>query len=288
MNPDSLPPVTSNLPHLPAPVSMVDGIPCYSPDRSGNEADYPLEAHSRLFAIEDRSFWFRGRNRILRWMLASCREGEACKFLEIGCGTGFVLKMVADAFPLWEVYGSDLHLAALSFARRRNVRATLFQADITQFPGGAWCDVVGLFDVIEHLADDVMFLKAAREMLRPGGRMIISVPQHPWLWSAHDCRAGHKRRYTRAELQAKLAEAGLSAVRTTSYVTALLPVLAIQRWIGRMWRNTGPGDSSRALAPGAVLNAVFGTALRIDEAAIRAGFSLPWGGSLLAVAQRPV
>ncbi len=265
---------------------VVDDIPCYSLEHSGVGQDYPLDAFGRLFAIEDRSFWFRGRNRILRLLLQRFQKAPCCRFLEVGCGTGFVLQMVAKAFPAWETCGTDLHLEALRFARMRNARISLFQADIVNFPLNEWCDVLGLFDVIEHIDDDVRFLQAACALLRPGGLLIVSVPQHPWLWSDYDSKGGHKRRYTRGELRGKLESLGLKILYNTSFVTFLLPVLAAARslWHGPTSARGSTGFQN--LFPGTLLNATCEMGLGLDEILIRLGLPLPWGGSLLAVARK--
>ncbi len=265
---------------------MVDAIPCYAPEHSDVEQDYPLDAFARLFAIEDRSFWFRGRNRILQWLLQRYQGPPACRFLEVGCGTGFVLQMVAEAFPAWETCGTDLHLEALRFARQRNARISLFQADIVTLPLHDWCDVVGLFDVIEHIEDDVRFLQAACALLRPGGLLVVSVPQHPWLWSDYDSKGGHKRRYIRRELRRKLESLGLKILHITSFVTFLLPALAVARGLRRRPKGASGSTGFQDLSPGTLLNAVGEMALRLDETLIRLGLSLPWGGSLVAVARK--
>lgn len=271
---------------LPTASLVVDGIPCYTPERSGVGQDYPLDAFARLFAIEDRSFWFRGRNRILRLLLKRYQKASGCRFLEVGCGTGFVLQMVAEAFPTWETCGTDLHLEALRFARLRNARIRLFQADIVKFPLHDWCNVLGLFDVIEHIEDDVRFLQAACALLCPGGLLVVSVPQHPWLWSDYDSKGGHKRRYTRKELRRKMESLELKILHTTSFVTFLLPVLASARSLRCGPKGTRGSTSFHDLRPGSLLNAVGEMAMLLDETLIRLGLSLPWGGSLVVIARK--
>ncbi len=120
---------------------------------------------------------------------------------------------------------------------------------------------------------------------RRGGGVIITVPQHGWLWSAEDEAGDHRRRYSRSELVEKLTRAGLSIERVTSFVSLLLPVMAASRFLD----HTGSRDVDwlRELGLPRPLDAAFEATLVAELALIRAGFSLPAGGSLLAVARRP-
>jgi SAM-dependent methyltransferase len=239
---------------------------------------------ARLAAAEDASFWFRGRNALLVDTLR--REFPLARnFLEVGCGNGYVLAAVARARPGIRVTGSDLSAAGLEHARRRVPDASLLRADARALPFDSEFDVAGAFDVIEHVAEDDAVLAALRRAVRPGGGVIVTVPQHRWLWSETDRYSGHQRRYSRRELAAKLERAGLRLRWTSSFVTLLLPLMAASR--GWQALSSRPYDPGRELRGAGRLDGLLEHAIRLEARAIGRGVRLPAGGSLLAVAERP-
>jgi len=123
--------------------------------------------------------------------------------------------------------------------------------------------------------------------VRPGGGALITVPQHRWLWSAEDDAGGHKRRYTRQELVEKVERAGFSVERVTSFVSVLLPLMAASRLRGRVGMRRHDPDSNMELSLPRSLDRLLETAMTAERALVRAGMSLPAGGSLLLVARRP-
>ena len=252
---------------------------------SSGASGVPSDADfARLAAAEDASFWFRGRNALLVDTLA--REFPLARsFLEVGCGNGYVLAAVARARPGIRVAGSDLSTAGLEHARRRVPAASLLRADARALPLDGEFDVAGAFDVIEHVAEDEAVLAALRRAVRPGGGVIVTVPQHRWLWSETDRYSGHQRRYGRRELAAKLERAGLRLRWTSSFVTLLLPLMAASR--GWQALSPRPYDPGRELRGAGRLDGLLEQAIRLEARAIARGVRLPAGGSLLAVAERP-
>ncbi len=209
---------------------------------------------------------------------------SATSVFEIGCGTGFVLAGLKAARPAVEYSGSDLYIAALEFAARRLPGVPLYQMDCRHLPFDAEFDVVCAFDVLEHVEEDTAALAEMFRAVKPGGGVIISVPQHPWLWSAGDAYSHHKRRYRRAELVAKVRAAGFVPVQVTSFVASLLPVMAVARALQRDGRKYDPQAEYRA--PRVVDRALEGV-LAAERWLIGRGVSLPAGGSLVAVAVKP-
>ena len=119
---------------------------------------------------------------------------------------------------------------------------------------------------------------------RPGGGIVLTVPQHEWLWSYRDVYAKHQRRYRRKDLLAKIAGAGFERTWTTSFVTLLLPTMAASRAGQRLPEGFDP---ARELRVSRVANRVLGAVMAAERRMIAAGLSLPVGGSLLAVAHKP-
>lgn len=256
-------------------------------------ATFSAELFEPLFAAEDRHFWFRSRNRCIAAAARSLPNfRDVKKVIEHGCGTGFVLAELQRVFPQAEVTGADLFAEGLAFARRR-FAGPLLQVDVLAAGFKEAFDVAGFFDVLEHLDDDVRVLRALREQLRPGGCLLLTVPAHMALWSDYDAAACHRRRYSRSQLTARLAEAGFRVDYCTEFMSVLFPLMWVRR---RLKRGADPGktessgDPTRELAdlkihplPNRMLELV----LRPEAWLISRRIRLPIGTSLLALATRP-
>lgn len=236
-----------------------------------------------LAALEENNFWFRARNRLIIWALQHYAPAFR-DFLEVGCGTGYVLQGVATAFPGAHICGTEAQTEGLEFAAARVPRATFLQMDARHMPFDREFDVIGAFDVIEHISEDEAVLAQMHRALRPGGNLLLTVPQHPFLWSEYDVRAHHVRRYTGSELRQKLARAGFEIVKMSSFVSVLLPLMMLSRLTRRP--ESPDYDPLAELRIGRVTNTLLELALDAERAVIRAGLPLPFGGSLLAVARR--
>lgn len=259
-----------------------NGMVRFAPEHA--HADHSFEARSfaRLASLEADSFWFRSRNRLI--LEAIHRHApSATSFLEVGCGTGFVLKGMHERFPAVRLVGGELLEEGLEIAQTRVPQTEFFQMDARHIPFDAEFDVAGAFDVVEHIDEDEEVLAQLRQAVKPGGIVLVTVPQHAWLWSVADDYAHHRRRYSRRDLLAKMERAGLEISSVTSFVTVLLPAMAVFRLLQWRRKTYEPGGdlrvSVRARRP-------LEAAMRLEEALIGRGFSLPAGGSLLAVARR--
>ncbi len=261
-----------------------EGFPALAPELAAQAEGFDPALFAELAKLEERNFWFRARNRLIIWALR--RHAPAfTDFLEIGCGTGYVLRGVAAAYPQARLCATEAQTEGLRFAAARVPHATFLQMDARRMPFDREFDAIGAFDVIEHIAEDEVVLAQAYRALRPGGSLLLTVPQHPFLWSEYDVRAHHVRRYTAGELRQKLARAGYGIVKMTSFVSVLLPLMMLSR----LTRNTTAPDYDplAELRIGATANALLERALDAERLLIRAGITLPCGGSLLAVARRP-
>lgn len=262
---------------------LVEGLPAWAPELARGGGGFKPEYFADLARLEEGNFWFRARNRLIAWALR--RYFPAMRsYLEVGCGTGFVLSGIASAFPDARLAGSEVFSAGLAFAAGRVPRASFMQMDGRHIPFVDEFDVIGAFDVIEHIEEDEAVLASMHGALRPGGGLLVSVPQHPWLWSAADDYACHVRRYTAAELHDKVRRAGFEILRSTSFVSLLLPAMLASRRRGSAAKPFDPVDEFR-ISP--ATNRVLESVLALEIAAIRTGVSLPLGGSRLVVARRP-
>lgn len=232
--------------------------------------------------VDPAHFWFTGRNRLISAMLARHAPG-AQTFLEAGCGTGSVLRGVAALLPRLKLTGAEASMASLHAAAMAAPTAELLYADIRDLPYDQEFDAVGAFDVLEHIPDHQAALSALVRTAKAGGLVVLTVPQHPWLWSPLDDYSGHQRRYTRSALIALATASGLDVVRVTSFVSLLLPAMLASRWIQR-GAEPAPG---REFQISGRANQIATGVMQVEGALIQAGLSLPVGGSLMLVARRP-
>ena len=235
---------------------------------------------TQIRAAETRHFWFRARLRLVQWTLRRYFPA-AERLLDVGCGTGFVLEGVRQSAPSLALAGCDLRIETLDIARQRVPGALLFAADMTSLPFASEFDVVTALDVLEHMDDDLAAFEGLLKVIKPGGGLILTVPQHPWLWSAVDDFSCHRRRYTRAALEGKARTAGFDIVRGTSFFAVTLPMLALSRF----WRR-GAFDPGAELQIPPALNTILGAVLGAESTLVRWGASLPFGSSLMLVARR--
>ncbi len=259
------------------------GFTAFAGELPAQDIGYDAARFEVVAEAEQEHFWFRSRTKLIVWALRR-HFPRAQSLLEVGCGTGNVLAALAGEAEAPRLVGSEAHATGLAFAARRAPGAELLQMDARRIPYRDEFDVVGAFDVIEHIEEDERVLREMFAACRPGGGIIVTVPQHPWLWSYRDEFARHRRRYHRADLLRKLASAGFGRAWTTSFVTLLLPLMVLSRL---RQRTPAHFDASSDLRIGPMANGVLGAVMALERRLIDAGFSLPAGGSLLAIAYKP-
>jgi SAM-dependent methyltransferase len=248
---------------------------------------YDIGAFEQIVRYEPTSWWFRSRNRLIGQTI---RESfpNARSVLEIGCGTGFTLYALRGALPTATLTGTELFDEGLAIARDRWPNINLCRADARRLPFGEEFDLVGAFDVLEHVDDDDGALREAHRVLRPGGGLLLTVPQHDWLWSEADEYAQHQRRYTRRQLQAAVCGAGFEVARVTSFVTLPLPAMAASRMLSRRRnRRQAPFDPWAEFKISPLLNRGLEWLAGVERRLIERGATLPAGGSLLLAARKP-
>ena len=203
-----------------------------------------MERHvyDRMAEIDRDHWWFVGRRRILTALIERWRpKAGALRMLEVGCGTGSNIAMLQQ-FGTVDAIEPDDH--ARAFAANRTGIAIMggYLPDVPLEDGHY--DLIVLLDVLEHIPDDEGALRALNTKLAPGGRLMLTVPAMPSLWSGHDVAHHHQRRYTAATLEAVVRAAGFRPVHRTAFNTLLLPAIVGVRWLNRLLGREG-GDEDR-------------------------------------------
>lgn len=233
--------------------------------------------YDRMAELDSRHWWYRARREILaRLIETKAKPPAGARILEIGCGTGHNLDMLGR---FGTVDAVEMDEAARDVASARLGRP----ARMAMLPGldgverGAY-DLIALLDVLEHVEEDRASLVSIAERLKPGGRILLTVPAHPWMWSAHDVVNHHKRRYTKKGFRNVLEQSGLKVELLSYFNSLLFPVAAAARLAGRV---TGKEDSDDKLPP-APLNKAFEFLFGLERYAI-GRVPLSPGVSLVAI-----
>jgi SAM-dependent methyltransferase len=224
-------------------------------------------------------WWFRGRLAVILGAVERLAPPRRrLRLLELGCGSGTVLAALA-AFGEAVGMECDPVLRAAARGAGLDVRAGTLPADLVVDPG--WADVVLLLDVLEHLDDEAAALATAGRALAPGGLLVTTVPACPWLWSGHDERLGHRRRYTPAALRRVLERAGFGVLHLTYFNALLFPMVVL----ARAWKRIA-GDTGHDLRPVPWLaNELLARVFALERGLVPR-IRLPFGSSLLACARR--
>ncbi|MFN8594558.1 MAG: class I SAM-dependent methyltransferase [Thermomicrobiales bacterium] len=258
-------------------------------------ATYNPAYFARLYAIEDRHFWFRARNRVIASIVGQVVSpfARGYRVLDIGCGTGVVLKVLQATCRNGSVVGIDPFPEALEFARTRTT-CDLIVGDADNPHVSGQVEVIGMFDVLEHLEDDTGVLRSLHNRLSPGGALVLTVPAGPELWSYFDEASHHQRRYTRSSLSDVLSDAGFTIDYISHFMLVLYPLMWLSRRLAHRLtcENRSAAGRPDALAmrelrivPG--LNDALAWLLGQESRLVRRRHSLPFGTSLLVVARVP-
>ena len=237
--------------------------------------------YAAMAAVEDRMWWYRALHRNVLATLAWALPRADATILDAGCGTGGLLRQLARARPAARLVGLDLSARALALAGPR-IPACLLAGSANRLPfAAASFDGLLSLDVLYHRAvDPVAALAESRRCLRPGGVAVINLPAYRWLRSAHDARVHGVRRFTEAEARGLLRAAGLRVEWASYWNTIPFPAMAVRRLMSR-----AAGKSDARLYPRLVEWLLDG-AMRLEHAALRRRWRLPFGGSILLVARR--
>ncbi|MEI4196328.1 class I SAM-dependent methyltransferase [Roseovarius sp. E0-M6] len=236
--------------------------------------------YDRMNELESRHWWFTARRAIIASLLKPVLAGKTdAAILEAGCGSGGNLAMLSD---FGNVDAFEFDDGARHAAKGKSGLDIRFGALPEDVPfGNQRYDLIGLFDVLEHVEADEASLAALSERLGEGGKIIVTVPAFPLLWSTHDERHHHFRRYTRASLSEAAKKAGLKVSHSSYFNTFLFPLAVAARAVKKLTRSKVPDDRLPPAWVNAVLTRVFGF-----ERHLLGHVRMPFGLSLAAVLEK--
>lgn len=235
--------------------------------------------YDRMAEIDAEHWWFSARRRIVSALIRrQVPLKPGANILEVGAGTGSNLSML-QGFGWVDAIEPDEAARALASQRGGIAVGGGLLPDQVELPDGHY-DMIVLLDVLEHIESDRASLQVLRRKLAPGGRLVLTVPAAPWLWSEHDVAHHHKRRYTKRTLHDTLFDGGFDIRHMSHFNTLLYPVIAAARIVGKLTGRGGGDDTMPPFGFNTLLEHVFAAERYwVTRAA------LPFGVSLLAVAE---
>jgi len=235
--------------------------------------------YDQMHALEGRLWWYLGLHRLLVDQVTTI-VGAGQPVLDAGCGTGGLLAALGRSRPTTRQLGLEYDAEAARMAAQKSGAAVVI-GSVTALPfGDQTLGGVVSADVLSHgLVDPTQALKEAHRCLETGGILILNLPAYPWMLSSHDRHVHNVRRFVRRQAIGLVEDAGFRVRRATYWNCVLFPLMVARRLV---LRNTG-SDVQEMPAP---INALFLAIIGLERRLIRWGMSLPFGGSILLVAQK--
>lgn len=239
------------------------------------------QTYRRMAEIQENHWWYEGRRKILASVIGRLGLPARADILEVGCGPGANLNMLKVFGIVTGVEPDDF-----SIIHARNVSGCRVEKGI--LPDGLMVrgpfDMIGAFDVIEHVDEDLESLKAIKDLLRTGGHAVFTVPAYQFLWSQHDVVNHHKRRYILPRFRELLTNAGFEVTFISYYNTLLFPLIAAVRMLKKFLKIEDVPDEAMPRLP--FINTVLREIFAFERYMLKSR-PLPFGVSIIAVCRKP-
>lgn len=237
----------------------------------------------KYLTLEDRHWWHASRRDMVLRLVEDRPRGT--RILDVGCSGGAMMAALAGR-GFTSVAGVDINADAVARCAGKGLGdVSVMDAQDLRFDAGAF-DLLLASDVLEHVPDPDRALQSWRRALKPGGRLIVFVPAHAFLWSDHDVINHHQKRYEKKDLLAILRRNGFEVERCSGWDVVLLLPAAVMAFFRRGRTPAGGSDKAGWLhaAPG-WLNRLLTAWLCAENAWLQAR-NVPTGISYFAVARK--
>ena len=235
--------------------------------------------YSKYFELEKHNWWFVARRKIIAQVLRDTIVEKVERACDIGCGAGVNFPILSQAAR--QVGGVEMSEEAAMLARGNYPGAHIVTGVFPSTPIPQ-CDLVTMFDVLEHFEDDVAALKEIGSRLTQNGMLVLTVPAHQYLWSSHDDMVHHKRRYSKYSLLRALRSAGFTPVRITHFNALLFVPILAYRLARKLFGDNRSSDLFTVPKP---LNTLLEITFSFERMPLRF-MNLPIGVSFLCVARK--
>jgi SAM-dependent methyltransferase len=263
-------------------IPVNDNLIVFHPGDSDTHSGIDPCLYDGVIGIEEKHFWMVARNKLLLLVFEKYVNRED-SIVEIGAGTANVARYLKEN-GYNNISIGDVHLKALEYGGKYGVKHR-YQFDIIKAPFSKHFDVVGMFDVLEHTDDDLAIAKSVYRMLKKGGKVILTVPAHMWLWSREDAIPGHRRRYEVNQLKDLFEKSGFRVLKVSAFFVSILPLLYLRRLIDEDNGIVREEDLKDRFRVNPVINFVLGKIL-ILEVKLFSNISFKYGGSILLVGEK--
>ena len=254
---------------------IINGIPYFHKDIDSedyNLDDYAIEI-DKIANAEKNHFWFKSRRNLILQVFNKF-VSKKDKVIEIGAGTGSIARMLSNA--KYDLSIGEIHPNGIEYARKNNDKnLPIYQFDIMNNPFKNHFDVVGLFDVLEHIEDDTLAINNISKMLNGGGKIVLTVPAHMWLWCEEDEVSNHFRRYELNTLKKLLIDEGFTIKYATNFFISIVPLLYLRT----------KSKSSDEISINPIVNFILLTVSNIENKILEF-LTSKIGGSIIIVAEK--
>jgi SAM-dependent methyltransferase len=234
--------------------------------------------YERMAEIDGEHWWFVGRRAIVEGLIARfAPQARPLRILEVGCGTGSNIPLL-ERFGRVDAIEPDDGARALAAARTGIAVKGGYLPDGVPLEDGAY-DLIVLLDVLEHIPEDRPALARLRAALKPDGRLLLTVPASPWMWSSHDVAHHHQRRYTMRAVRRVVEASGFTVLHRSHFNSLLFPLIAGVRLVGKLTGREGGDDAMPGRGVNRLLSRLFG-----GERHLVGRIPLPFGVSIALVA----
>lgn len=262
-----------------------DGIVFFDPEIPQDHKDFDATILDSLYEFEQKHFWFIHRKKIISEVVARYSEKNE-KIIEIGAGTGNIARILwSEGYK--NICVGEMHANGLEYAKHYGLSG-LYQFDLLKTPFIEHFDVIFLFDVIEHIDRDNLAIKQTGNMLKKGGKIILTVPMYKWLWSNIDENSGHKRRYSVKTIKSLFNNKDFEILYCSHFFSLILPLLLLRKLMNKKKykiKNNDQLTQKIGLKISPATNSILGFICKIEFALFKL-FNLKTGGNLIVVCEK--